>query len=307
MPPRDSHLEPISDSPHIGSEAIAQSLQIVKQHLRQLDRPEPSPERSVHQLRVATRRASAALDLFSESLRPKEHRRWQRRLKIIRKTAGHARDLDVLIQRQSHQEGTPKSLLRNLRKRRRQAQKALNRCRRRWAPGSKWQRQFKRLKNQLRQRATQQPQPANVRKTPHEFLQQTLDRFKKRGQTSIRSLDDLHAFRIQAKQLRYSIQWATPELAARPTAQTLKQLRRIQNRLGTINDHAVAIERLSREKKVPKKLVRQEKKQLEQAFIAWTRYWSRKRQTKFQRLAQQLVKPPRPPKPEPFDISLKFR
>ena len=53
----------------------------------------------VHRLRVATRRAAAALKLYRDWL-PQKTRRWfKKRLRQIRRAAGEARDLDVLIQR----------------------------------------------------------------------------------------------------------------------------------------------------------------------------------------------------------------
>src|SRR4051794_41529286 len=53
----------------------------------------------VHRLRVATRRACAALKLYRELLPGKEARWLKRRLRKVRKAAGDARDLDVLSQR----------------------------------------------------------------------------------------------------------------------------------------------------------------------------------------------------------------
>ena len=50
----------------------------------------------VHRLRVSTRRAVAALKLYRDWL-PSGHFRWVKgRLKMIRRAAGEARDLDVL-------------------------------------------------------------------------------------------------------------------------------------------------------------------------------------------------------------------
>jgi hypothetical protein len=50
----------------------------------------------VHQLRVATRRAVVALEIFRPLLAGKHHAWFARQLKRIRRTAGEARDLDVL-------------------------------------------------------------------------------------------------------------------------------------------------------------------------------------------------------------------
>src|SRR6516165_7053863 len=53
----------------------------------------------IHQLRVWSRRAIAALDLY-RSLLPRHRREWMRkRLKRVRRMAGDARDCDVLVQR----------------------------------------------------------------------------------------------------------------------------------------------------------------------------------------------------------------
>jgi CHAD domain-containing protein len=52
----------------------------------------------VHQLRVATRRARAALRLFGELLPPKLERRLRRELRRFRRAAGAARDWDVFSQ-----------------------------------------------------------------------------------------------------------------------------------------------------------------------------------------------------------------
>ncbi len=52
----------------------------------------------VHQLRVNTRRAGAALGIFAETLPGKLARKLRRNLRAIRRAAGHARDWDVFLQ-----------------------------------------------------------------------------------------------------------------------------------------------------------------------------------------------------------------
>jgi len=51
----------------------------------------------VHQLRVATRRAGAALEIFSLCLPDKDYRAARRHLRQIRRAAGEARDWDVFL------------------------------------------------------------------------------------------------------------------------------------------------------------------------------------------------------------------
>jgi CHAD domain-containing protein len=58
------------------------------------------PER-VHQLRVASRRAAAALRTFKSCLAKKAHRRARKQVRRVRRVAGAARDWDVLLAQSS--------------------------------------------------------------------------------------------------------------------------------------------------------------------------------------------------------------
>jgi CHAD domain-containing protein len=74
-------------------------LEAVRDSLGQaLRESEQSPDH-VHQLRVATRRAAAALDVFSDCLPPKVYKAARRQLRTFRRAAGEARDWDVLLAR----------------------------------------------------------------------------------------------------------------------------------------------------------------------------------------------------------------
>ena len=53
----------------------------------------------MYQLRVATRRASAALEIFAECLPPKIYRTARCLIRDIRRAAGKARDWDVFLAR----------------------------------------------------------------------------------------------------------------------------------------------------------------------------------------------------------------
>jgi CHAD domain-containing protein len=72
-------------------------LQAVSDNLAlSLREPEKDTE-YVHQLRVATRRARAALDIFRECMAPKAFKRAKRDLRNLRRAAGVARDWDVFL------------------------------------------------------------------------------------------------------------------------------------------------------------------------------------------------------------------
>jgi CHAD domain-containing protein len=77
--------------------ALTVRLELVRDHLPPaLHEAERDPEH-VHQLRVATRRARAALDIFADCLPSKAYKRARRRLRDLRRAAGEARDWDVFL------------------------------------------------------------------------------------------------------------------------------------------------------------------------------------------------------------------
>jgi CHAD domain-containing protein len=76
---------------------LALRLETVRDFLRlALLEPEKDPE-YVHQLRVGTRRAGAALQIFSLCLPEKVYRKTRKRLRRQRRAAGAARDWDVFL------------------------------------------------------------------------------------------------------------------------------------------------------------------------------------------------------------------
>jgi CHAD domain-containing protein len=86
---------------------LAVRLAVVGERLPQaLHEADRDPEH-VHQLRVGTRRADAALRIFADCLPRKTYRSARRRLRRLRRAAGAARDWDVFLdelrQRRPHQ------------------------------------------------------------------------------------------------------------------------------------------------------------------------------------------------------------
>jgi CHAD domain-containing protein len=70
-------------------------LQVVGKYLPKAVEEADEDQEYVHQLRVGTRRADAALRIFALCLPDKIYRKARKRLKRIRRAAGAARDLDV--------------------------------------------------------------------------------------------------------------------------------------------------------------------------------------------------------------------
>ncbi|MBV8316325.1 MAG: CHAD domain-containing protein [Planctomycetaceae bacterium] len=88
---------------------LALRLEVVHTELvRTRDAPDEDPE-YVHQLRVATRRATAALDIFADCLPNKVYRRARKQLRRIRRAAGDARDWDVFLEDLATHPRTPET------------------------------------------------------------------------------------------------------------------------------------------------------------------------------------------------------
>ena len=83
----------------VASRSLREQLQAVWHYAPLAAKKWEKDIKHVHQLRVATRRAQAALHLFSDLLPQRETRRMNRQLRDLRKAAGKARDLDVLAER----------------------------------------------------------------------------------------------------------------------------------------------------------------------------------------------------------------
>ena len=74
-------------------------LKTVRKRFSQAVRHEGTNAERVHQLRVATRRAAAALGLYHDFVPRKSAKKMDARLKRIRRTAGDIRDCDMLLAR----------------------------------------------------------------------------------------------------------------------------------------------------------------------------------------------------------------
>jgi CHAD domain-containing protein len=72
-------------------------LEVVCHHLPLASRDADKDVEHVHQLRVGTRRAGAALDIFRSCLPDKVYAKAGKRMKRIRRAAGEARDWDVFL------------------------------------------------------------------------------------------------------------------------------------------------------------------------------------------------------------------
>jgi len=87
-------MTPVADA---ARHALTVRLEVVRDYLPLALHEADRDSEHVHQLRVGTRRARAALDIFACCLPAKVQRRARKQLRHIRRLAGEARDWDVFL------------------------------------------------------------------------------------------------------------------------------------------------------------------------------------------------------------------
>jgi len=200
----------------------------------------------VHQLRVWTRRASAALKLFQPALPPSRARRMKKWLRKLRRAAGDIRDCDIHLERLKHEEAAiPKRVVRELTRERRQARRKLKRLRRRLQSDSRLEKLIERLLEKIGW-----PKRHSSRDAPtfsafcRQQLQPLADEFFKLADSNLRDTKTLHAVRIAGKRLRYALELAPAALPPLAHQQLSAALNEVQDRLGEVCDQLAAIDHL---------------------------------------------------------------
>lgn len=196
----------------------------------------------VHQLRVSTRRARAAVQLFGDLL-PKHRARWlNRTLRALRHAAGDARDLDVLGQRlesiaeqkKNSQLGTVAA---QVAARRRKAQKPLLQSYQN-AKRKGFTKRSRALEKRIRWRSKQaEPTFAEAARTR---LAPSVEEFFAAA-AELSDAAAIHKMRIAGKRLRYAMELLAGAFVESFRTELYPIFSEVQDELGIINDHATAI------------------------------------------------------------------
>jgi CHAD domain-containing protein len=200
----------------------------------------PEQVEHVHHLRVATRRALAALDAFHDVLPATRCTWFKKRLRHLRRAAGEARDLDVLNA----------NLARNSAVRARSRLLELLSKQRHSARGP--------IRNQLdklvdvdwKSRVERLLADVGQRRRHHDFddfairrLEPIVDSFFAHADRTLRHEDEIHSVRIAGKKLRYALEIFAPALPGESLARCQRSLQQLQETLGEFTDHASAADR----------------------------------------------------------------
>lgn len=185
----------------------------------------------VHDLRVAVRRFEQSLVAFREALPAREVKRIRRKLEGLMDRAGDIRDCDVaqkILAKCALPGAAP--LRQRLAEERKAGLPALTAALRRWGSrrtSSKWRAALL---------------PLDTHEALHNRLPKLARKFLEHGDEAARqkvSAEELHAFRIEGKKFRYTLELLLPVNGA-PAREWLAKLKPLQSVLGDVHDCRMA-------------------------------------------------------------------
>lgn len=198
----------------------------------------------LHQLRVATRRNAATLVTFSELLPDKRTQKVQKHLKRLRKASGVARDLDVLtaVLRQELHAGSDElvPVIEWLDNRRSDAQRLVVA-----AVAHLKEKDFTKKINSLCRRIRWRGaggEPTYSEAAPR-LLAAAGREFHTAAEKDLSDARAMHELRIVAKRLRYTVEVLAGAFDRSFRRELYPLLRELQDKLGQVNDAAVARQR----------------------------------------------------------------
>ncbi len=200
----------------------------------------------VHKLRVATRRAQAALTIFQNELPPKLRKLANRRLRDIRRAASDARDADVHTvaftsrpkPATTDERAALEHVLNRLAQDRADAQQKLLEAHR-----TNTAAELKDARKQIEAATLDQSAAAH---TAPLAVGSALAAVEDAAAAELSDIELIHDLRKKAKQLRYTLELLHPELPPEKTDAALADLRAMQDGLGELNDESSIADRLRR-------------------------------------------------------------
>lgn len=246
--PKWLESDPTSSVKDMARQALEAHLQHVPSILESLVKHRFGVPDQVRQLRVATRRASTAVNLFAEFATTAATSQIARDLKKIRKVAGRMRDLDVLIANAEKGE-LASGNLEFLAARRSRAQLKLEKSYRKYIASGRLDNNVQRLLDSLDGNGQT---PALFRTWASGSLREAGAVFFSSWPTTIQSSEGgtdfaaLHNFRLQVKKIRYQIELLAADSPRKRRKKLNRKLKKIQTSLGEINDHDIAIQKIHR-------------------------------------------------------------
>ena len=203
-----------------------------------------SETENVHQLRVFSRRAAAAMEIFEAWLPTRRGRSIRKKIKHVRKAAGAARDFDVLLLRWSQRlEQTPSPLgsllLEEITRHRHEAQPPIRAVHEKLTK-RRFLRKTSKLLERIRDRVGAGPCDERFGCMARVAMDRLLVPYLKAARAELDDAEALHAFRIQGKQVRYAMEIFSGAFDEEFRSELYPAVVLLQERLGAINDHFTA-------------------------------------------------------------------
>jgi CHAD domain-containing protein len=243
----------------------------------------------VHRLRVATRRAVAALKLYKDFLPPRKSAALKRLLSGIRRASGAARDLDVLALRLDAADGDQLSFVRGeIARRRTEAQADIKNA----FDAATKEGTLLQLTYDVLGRVRPRSKPDKKRRWSkfapwaEKQLHRSVKRFFKAQPAELTDVAALHQFRIEGKSLRYVMELLMPAFPAEFRDEHYPRVEAIQKKLGAINDHVTGISQFQtwselaaadEERQLLQQLAGREQSELTAAVAEFSTWWTDKR------------------------------
>lgn len=260
----------------------------------------PRDAESVHRLRVSTRRAIAAIDAFRDLLPVKQAAWFEKRLRRLRRSAGEARDLDVLTDRLADEPATRtggrarRRLVSMLSKQREESREPIRALHERLREDD-WLDRVERLLAGVSptRRSTTFRDYARRRFRP------LIRRFFQAADGKLRDADDIHALRIEGKKLRYALEIFAAVFPAGVRARCYDSLEQMQKTLGKFTDHATAADRFRRlahekasasNREILERLRAEEEIRADEARKTFVKWWDSERRRELRRRFQRTLR-----------------
>ncbi len=268
---------------NVAAEILEARLKLVRQRLPLAAHSYRDDVEHVHQLRVNCRRTAAALQAFHPLIKGKA-KRLRKWLRKIRRAAGPARDLDVLIARLEGEESSASHqeyVIARLARQRELVQPALVDVAIEEEQGGLEQ-SLERCLRALRKQA-KRADAVHFDQFARGAMRAVSQKMFRRAGVQNPTVGQLHQLRIAGKQLRYSIELFHSAFPAALREEVYPMVAEIQEHLGQLNDHATAqaffqawladMPATKRAAQVAKRIVKEydEAKRIQDDFLAW---WS---------------------------------
>lgn len=243
---------PSHQASEVATLALRGRLDVVAHYLPLAAKRSEDDIEYVHQLRVATRRAMAAIDVFAPLLSETRAKKMFKRLRKIRRAGGAARDNDVLAIRietlsSECDDVAWGELIEWVQQQRAKAQKPLRKMADKFPP-ERFESKIVALLESVHDPLPADKEGRTNGKCDNSFetfaqrqLKFVLDRFFEVAASDLVSIEALHAFRVEGKSLRYSMELLAPAFDSSFRKERYADVSAIQQLLGDINDHANAI------------------------------------------------------------------